>query len=86
MDPAQKPGMREQRFLALKAHGPFCTFREPLPDQPLHDARRIPQVHPERQPQLVFSGSVLPAKSLVLFNVQRIFAPFPVCVPSVYRA
>ena len=36
--------------------------------------------------RLVFSGSVLPAKSLVLFNVQRIFAPFPVCafrVPSI---
>ena len=47
---AQKPGMRAQRFLA-HAHGPFYAFREPLPDQPLHDARRIPQVHPERQPQ-----------------------------------
>ena len=36
--------------------------------------------------RLVFSGSVLPAKNLVLFNVQRIFAPFPVCafhVPSI---
>ena len=35
---------------------------------------------------LVFSGSVLPAKNLVLFNVLRIFAPFPVCafhVPSI---
>ena len=36
--------------------------------------------------RLVFSGSVLPAKNLVLFNVLRIFAPFPVCafhVPSI---
>ena len=32
MDSTQKPGMREQRFLALKAHGPFYAFGEPLPD------------------------------------------------------
>ena len=32
MDSTQKPGMCEQRFLALKAHGPFYAFGEPLPD------------------------------------------------------
>ena len=50
MCPAQKACQRDQGFFVQV--GCFLhAFRQPLPHQQFHDLCRIPQMHPERQPE-----------------------------------
>lgn len=75
MPPAQKAGQLHQFFL-FQSGCLFYAVGQPFPHQKLHDLCRIPQVHPERQPQIAISGSVLPARSRDRSSIRLIFAPF----------
>ena len=75
MPPAQKAGQLHQFFL-FQSGCLFYAVGQPFPHQKHHDLCRIRRCIQSGSHRLLFSGSVLPARSRDRSSIRLIFAPF----------